>query len=428
MIFDFDEIKRHIAKEHPDIDQTKNISNYRESLGNLEEFDQATQTWKSVSPEVLDTLSNISVIRQEYDNKVLGEVNYKTDTSGNYVSEKVSKLLQYFKKIPNSKLVTKEGIEHRILMDRDITCADHFGGKFDDVKNQRSCPCCKFTKHGEKSGHAMNRHIRYYHHCIQCLICGDIFDIDGLQSHMKAKHSEVLMDSSDGQVTEEKFYTFSTDLDDWVEMDLQDVEEMTIKKQKRVPISLKYKHMPKTLTCPKCPQTFTNKYYRQIHVKQVHSKIRCEECDKELSRGHYRHHVQTKHSKKFSHVCDQCGAQFVAPCDLRNHVDEVHIKEIKHFCEACGKGFFSRVQLTRHKVKFHPTNPEPEGRKQCPYCGLTYLRMSGLRKHVGQVHPDKYKPGKQGNIQKGQKKHMWGLEEVLVIKEEGVENVAVTKK
>ena len=110
----------------------------------------------------------------------------------------------------------------------------------------------------------------------------------------------------------------------------------------------------KTFLCPTCDQVFPTSAARSNHRRQVHQRhLRCSTCDKAFST-----------SQK-----------------LERHIRTIHKSDKKYQCEECSKVFISEENLESHyQVHFEKKV------FKCPHCSCEYFTISGLNKHLHQIH------------------------------------------
>ncbi|CAA21647.1 C2H2-type domain-containing protein [Caenorhabditis elegans] len=153
--------------------------------------------------------------------------------------------------------------------------------------------------------------------------------------------------------------------------------------------------------CDKCGQLFKTTYEMRIHRQTYHELHKCKQCQEVIeagSDGLRKHHMQCR---KYSNVCDECGASFSRPADLVSHETSC-LKKFAFVCKPCDSYFRQRVQLDRHikKAHFHPTKcskceqisdtPVQNSRHSlecvkviiCGYCSL----KNPDKNHVATVH------------------------------------------
>ena len=133
--------------------------------------------------------------------------------------------------------------------------------------------------------------------------------------------------------------------------------------------------------------------------------VRCDECDKNISRKHLKEHVKSIHLKIKDYSCEQCPSMYATKSLLKQHLlrhkDEknfkckvcdktfkmkralnvhsnIHTKERSYICDDCGKSFTDPSYFGRHKKEQHSEINAFEC-KVCPQTFRTHLR---LKKHL----------------------------------------------
>ena len=117
-------------------------------------------------------------------------------------------------------------------------------------------------------------------------------------------------------------------------------------------------------------------------AKSFHKK--CPHCGKRFSSYLMWHeHVKAKHEKDTPYECDQCHRCFGTAGRLRIHKKNVHHR-IK--CDICGKEICNIFILKRHKASVHGITPTDV--HQCEFCS-SFFETSGARdKHVEKQHAE----------------------------------------
>ncbi|XP_026688834.1 zinc finger protein 888-like [Diaphorina citri] len=82
--------------------------------------------------------------------------------------------------------------------------------------------------------------------------------------------------------------------------------------------------------------------------------------------------------------CPYCPKIVKTFGSLHCHLN-IHTKDRKFVCEVCGAWFLHNSSLLAHKTTHSDTKFE------CEYCGRTYQHRNHLRRHIDQVHVNKWK-------------------------------------
>jgi uncharacterized Zn-finger protein len=113
---------------------------------------------------------------------------------------------------------------------------------------------------------------------------------------------------------------------------------------------------PQNYKCPQCPQAFTSKQHRTVHVRVIHEKRRdygCGTCGQTFSRKSAQvSHVRYVHEGRRDHECPICKVRFGRKNGLNKHVVAVHWKRRNFKCD-CGASFTRKDCLLRHQRGVH---------------------------------------------------------------------------
>ncbi|XP_043929212.1 transcription factor IIIA isoform X2 [Protopterus annectens] len=135
-------------------------------------------------------------------------------------------------------------------------------------------------------------------------------------------------------------------------------------------------------TCKKEDCTFIGKTWTeyQNHLKECHTEVICEQCNKKLKRKDFlREHQQThlKDRPVFQCPREGCPRTYTTVFNLQSHILSFH-EEKHHFtCEhpGCGKTFAMKQSLERHSVAHDPEKKKQK--KKRPKRSLA-SRLSGF--------------------------------------------------
>ena len=126
-----------------------------------------------------------------------------------------------------------------------------------------------------------------------------------------------------------------------------------------------------THVCDHCVAVFYTKYKMDLHLSSNHGindQFKCEKCRKFL---------MLKHKRKCStNPCPVCRKEFLSKWKLGNHV-KGHLYYRSHICDECGKDFLHSFTLVEHIEIVH------QGKRpfQCDSCSKTFSRKGSLRTH-----------------------------------------------
>jgi len=132
--------------------------------------------------------------------------------------------------------------------------------------------------------------------------------------------------------------------------------------------------------CIECDKIISKKHFKQ-HVKSVHLKIKdffCEQCPSTFSDKKQLDQHSVTHKEEKSHKCDVCDKMFKTKSNLKLH-SNIHTKKKLYFCDDCGKSFAHQSYFIRHKKEQH-TEFNAFECKLCPQTFRTHLRLKTHKK------------------------------------------------
>ena len=144
--------------------------------------------------------------------------------------------------------------------------------------------------------------------------------------------------------------------------------------------------------CDQCTHVFISKQSLSSHIINVHKEVdkskrpkekKCPYCAKLFRRQkNFQEHIIVKHEKSATHKCDQCSQSFGYLSKLHDHQKQVH-QRVK--CEDCGKDVCNAFMLKRHRATVHGIKPIDS--HQCNQCPMFFTIRSSLDKHIAAKHP-----------------------------------------
>ena len=171
------------------------------------------------------------------------------------------------------------------------------------------------------------------------------------------------------------------------------------------------------LPCEMCGKMCTSKTMLTNHLIKEHGKksiipencIRCGQCKSIVEKDKLESHVCVKKNK-----CKECGEMFYNNGDKTKHFAAIHSELLPTSnCEICGKvfrGIEIKQQMEKHskihtqgyiecpqcgkKVRdldSHIATMHTKGdelKHKCSYCGKSFLKKTGLQKHIDSIHLD----------------------------------------
>lgn len=90
-----------------------------------------------------------------------------------------------------------------------------------------------------------------------------------------------------------------------------------------------------------------------------------------------------RRKRAVAHPCENCGANFSTPSNLKLHFDKVHVPPLIASCIHCTASFSTPRQLRRHVKGMHPAQHDP---LNCGNCGARFGRSDHCNKHVRAFH------------------------------------------
>lgn len=154
--------------------------------------------------------------------------------------------------------------------------------------------------------------------------------------------------------------------------------------------------------CECCDGTFPSQTLLQIHVKKVHKKFKCLECNSRFTKKSN----LKDHEKNISVKCIDCNKKFCTKRLLRDHVKSEHDDNERYTCDLCDGSFSSKFRLkthvqmrklclcdtcgiqlcnkrdkTLHIQRYHKV-------RKCDLCGTTRTSLEFLKHHISVKHAE----------------------------------------
>lgn len=138
----------------------------------------------------------------------------------------------------------------------------------------------------------------------------------------------------------------------------------------------------RSYNCSICLKNFITHNDLKSHMNISHPKTgdkeqddyECKECNiKYKYIVSYKRHLNSVHSDK-KHVCDKCGKEFSALCNLRQHAKYHEDKQLQ--CQYCDRKFHLKKGLKAHELTH-----TGEKRYPCRYCDKRFARSSVRATH-----------------------------------------------
>ena len=154
--------------------------------------------------------------------------------------------------------------------------------------------------------------------------------------------------------------------------------------------------------CECCEEAFPSQRVLQIHVKKVHKKFKCLECN---SRFTTKTNLK-EHEKKISVECTDCNKKFCTKSLLKDHIKSEHDVNYGNICNFCDESFSSKYRLKTHVQKRKLCMCEICGMqlcnerdktlhihrlhkvRKCDFCGTTRTSLEFLNHHISLKHSE----------------------------------------
>ena len=169
-------------------------------------------------------------------------------------------------------------------------------------------------------------------------------------------------------------------------------------------------------TCPFCFKRFVEKFSRDRHIKNMHSKqpvirvrksvgkaLECSTCRNTFyNEANLKRHLRLHAENPLDCPCNFCGKKFTRKDNLFRHRERLHnlfninfdamrpdSQQLSFQCKMCRADFgASKDALENHivwevcKKRDNPFKVNSEGRIECDLCDKTYVEMSNLKRHI----------------------------------------------
>ncbi|XP_046395406.1 gastrula zinc finger protein xFG20-1-like isoform X2 [Ischnura elegans] len=148
--------------------------------------------------------------------------------------------------------------------------------------------------------------------------------------------------------------------------------------------SLVHQESEKRFRCDNCGKAYTKKYTYNLHVEVCQLKTKtfeCRTCGKQLSTrsslsNHYKSHSTIK-----TYQCSMCPKQFSHSSNRNIHLKDIHMKLRPHKCGICSKQFATKARLRLHYCSHSDDRPF-----KCSDCPKAFKERKKLRMHQQKVH------------------------------------------
>lgn len=134
-------------------------------------------------------------------------------------------------------------------------------------------------------------------------------------------------------------------------------------------------------TCEFCDKKFTQRSYRNRHVKRVHGaeeKHQCEVCSKTFTSKYYLQSHRKLHTEDECYVCPFCNKKFGFVYMFKKHIKHMHSPTKPEFeCDSCSNSFSSIIHLNKHRESH-----ENDENRRCPFCQKKYACPNHCGRHM----------------------------------------------
>jgi KRAB domain-containing zinc finger protein len=210
---------------------------------------------------------------------------------------------------------------------------------------------------------------------VECEICSKKVQRGGLQSHLKAIHSEVM-----------KGFPFGCQFCDLRFLETTSLNRHTVKAHPEESNSVE---VPKArfFQCDYDGKIFETRSKFLSHIFVHKSKEKCEFCDQMYITNQLKHHILSVHAKSGEFQCKICQKSFKILKSLKTHL-KLHNKKFK--CTTCSKMFGSKGTLNEHIRNKHKNRES----FQCETCDKKFNIKQNLQKHQKTHDRNRPKPYK----------------------------------
>ena len=140
--------------------------------------------------------------------------------------------------------------------------------------------------------------------------------------------------------------------------------------------------LPDNFKCSLCPAKFRYRINLNFHYKNVHQKVKCDECDAYMAQTNLAQH-KLRHLKGTTksdapvgqHKCDQCEKTFTSPHGVYLHKKYIHEGEQK-VCDGCFKTFKNQNSFRKHVCAESRENKQQKLQEKKKNCQRPLVHLS----------------------------------------------------
>ena len=137
-----------------------------------------------------------------------------------------------------------------------------------------------------------------------------------------------------------------------------------------------------TVICNICNKSITSGYIKK-HIQSVHEKkciFKCKICEEKFLRAkQLAKHRRLAHGINNLKMCDLCGKEVT---DMKKHHISKHSNQRDHVCHICGDAFKFISAVKSHVMRVHGT----ERKYRCKMCTKSFKTANCAREHLKKYH------------------------------------------
>ena len=151
-------------------------------------------------------------------------------------------------------------------------------------------------------------------------------------------------------------------------------------------------HKKNESDCLVCGKNFYTEFMLKNHIARSHTDVKCDICDKTVTKRGLSKHIQTHQDIKFE--CEMCDNVYNRRDKLEKHkttcgANMVRVRKAPteaYKCDACEKIFTQKRYLSQHK-RTHAVRMTLR-EYDCKFCEKIYTSNQSLGKHIQKNHPN----------------------------------------
>ena len=201
---------------------------------------------------------------------------------------------------------------------------------------------------------------------------------------------------------------------------VKDIDRREMSKRKKRKEAEHLERLELVATCPFCLIRFVEKFSRDRHIINMHSKqhkvrirksvekaLECSTCRNTFyNEANLKRHLRLHEENPLDFPCDICGKKFTRKDNLFRHRERLHklfninfdamqpdSKQLSFQCKMCSAdfgaskdAFESHIVMEVCKKREKSVTVNIEGRIECDLCDKTFVEMSNLKRHINLKH------------------------------------------